>query len=66
VIVVVALRTVDVVSSPLGRGEPGHTVLLTPTVPPLPEPVEKQFTLVGVVLSSCRVPDENEFALLIA
>jgi hypothetical protein len=66
VIVVVALTTVDVVSSPLGSGEPGHTVLLVVTLPPLPVPVEKQFTLVGVVLSSCRVPEENEFALLIA
>jgi hypothetical protein len=62
--VVVADSTVEVVISPVGRGEPEHTELFVLTVPPLPEPVEKQFTLPGVCAWSCSVPTEKRFALL--
>jgi hypothetical protein len=46
--VVVADCTVDVVSSTVGRGVPEHTASFVLTVPPLPVPVEKQFTLPDV------------------
>src|ERR1700728_587716 len=61
---VVADCTVEVVSSTVGSGVPEQTELFVLTVPPLPEPVEKQFTLPEVCPCSCSVPAEKRLALL--
>jgi len=35
-----AVKTVEVLSSPIGIGDPGHSALFVMTIPPEPDPVE--------------------------